>query len=391
MKKIGILIERERAFSRELCRGIIQYAQDCKDWTLTMLDFESLINQAALEKFDGFIIRAINKRIVKSFAASQKPVIDLFEEMTSSPFVRVMQNPTKISQMAVRHFIQHHFSTFGFFGHEGVIYSDLRREAFVECLRLHHKECFIYQTPQSAVRNFERDVMIREKYSVNQEKRTIINFIKRIPKPIAVFCSNDLRAHQLISVCREIGVNVPSEISVLGVDNDEMLCAFSSPSISSVDPNAYGMGFKAAQLLAEMMNGKEVKRIIRIMPSQLISRASSETFSLDSRQSWISDALVFINSNVSKRLSASDVYRHVNKSHTVVDNAFRETLGSSVSKEIQAARLREAHRLVTTTTLPFSTVSNLSGFASVQYFTRSFTTAYGKSPTSVREKARRLK
>ena len=151
------------------------------------------------------------------------------------------------------------------------------------------------------------------------------------------------------------------------------------------------MGFKAAQLLAEMMNGKEVKRVIRIMPSQLISRASSETFSLDSRQSWISDALVFINSNVNKRLSASDVYRHVNKSHTVVDNAFRETLGSSVSKEIQAARLREAHRLVTTTTLPFSTVSNLSGFASVQYFTRSFTTAYGKSPTSVREKARRLK
>ena len=185
MKKIGILIERERAFSRELCRGIIQYAQDCKDWTLTMLDFESLINQAALEKFDGFIIRAINKRIVKSFAASQKPVIDLFEEMISSPFVRVMQNPTKISQMAVRHFMQHHFSTFGFFGHEGVIYSDLRREAFVECLRLHHKKCFIYQTPQSAVRNFERDVMIREKYSVNQEKRAIINFIKRIPKPIA--------------------------------------------------------------------------------------------------------------------------------------------------------------------------------------------------------------
>ena len=73
MKKIGILIERERAFSRELCRGIIQYAQDCKDWTLTMLDFESLMNQSALEKFDGFIIRAINKKIVKTFAARKNP------------------------------------------------------------------------------------------------------------------------------------------------------------------------------------------------------------------------------------------------------------------------------------------------------------------------------
>lgn len=391
MKKIGILIERERAFSRELCRGIIQYAQDYKDWTLTMLDFESLMNQSALEKFDGFIIRAINKKIVKTFAATKKPVVDLFEEMTSSPFARVMQNPTKISQLAVRHFIQHHFSTFAFFGHEGVLYSDLRRDAFVECLRLHRKKCFIYQTPKSAIRNFERDVMIREKYSVSQEKRSIVSFIKRIPKPIAVFCSNDLRAHQLISVCRETGVDVPSEVSVLGVDNDEMLCAFSSPSISSIDPNAHGMGLKAAQMLAEMMDGKQVKPVVRIMPTQLVTRVSSETFSIESHPSWMSDALVFINTNVSKRLSASDVYRHVNRSHTVVDNAFRETLGTTVSKEIQEARLREAHRLVTTTALPFTSVSNLSGFASVQYFTRSFTTAFGKSPTSAREKARKSK
>ena len=105
MKKIGILIERERAFSRDLCSGIIQYAQECKDWSLTMLDFESTINPSVAAKFDGFIIRAINQKIVDTFAATKKPVIDLFEKMTASPFVRVMQNPTKIGQMAARHFL----------------------------------------------------------------------------------------------------------------------------------------------------------------------------------------------------------------------------------------------------------------------------------------------
>ncbi len=389
MKKVGILIERERAFSRDLCLGIIQHAQACKDWELTMIDIESLANPSTLEKFDGFIIRAINKKIVKIFSATQKPVIDLFEEMTSSPFVRVMQNATKISQIAVRHFLQHHFTTFGFFGHEGIAYSDLRKDAFIECLRLHHKKCHVYNTPESTVRDFENNVMIREKYNVNKEKKSIISYIKKIPKPIAILCSNDLRAHQLISACREIAVKVPSEITVLGVDNDEMLCAFSSPSISSIDPNAYGIGLKAAQTLTDMMNGKSVKNTIRISPKQLIPRSSTEAFPLKSRPSWISDALVFINSNVSKRLSACDVYRYVKRSHTVVDKAFRETLKTTVSKEIQASRLREAHRLVTTTTLPFTTISHLSGFSSMQYFTRSFSAIYGKSPTSVRKKAQK--
>lgn len=386
MKNIGILIERERAFSRDLCSGIIHHAQECKDWSLTMLDFESSINPSIAGKFDGFIIRAINQKIVDAFAATKKPVIDLFEEMTTSPFVRVMQNPTKIGQMAVRHFLQHRFTSFGFFGHEGAAYSDMRRDAFVECLRLHRKKCFVYKTPKSAILNFELDVMLKEKYNVSTEKRSIINYIRKIPKPIAVFCSHDLRAHQLITTCREIGVDVPSEIAILGVDDDEMLCTFSSPSISSINPNAYGIGRKAAQTLSAMMNGEQVEPIIRVNPGQIVTRASTEIFTLN--PPWVSDALVFITKNVHRGISASDVYSHVNRSHTVVDQAFREALDSTVAKEIAGARLREAHRLVVSTDLPFSAVFKLSGFSSIQYFTRSFTAAYGKSPMKVREKTK---
>lgn len=386
MKNIGILIERERAFSRDLCSGIIHHAQECKDWSLTMLDFESSINPSIAGKFDGFIIRAINQKIVDTFAATKKPVIDLFEKMTASPFVRVMQNPTKIGQMAARHFLQHHFTSFGFFGHEGAAYSDMRRDAFLECLRLHRKKCFVYKTPKSAMLNFESAVLLKEKYDAGDEKRSIVNFIKKIPKPIAVFCSHDLRAHQLITACRETGVNVPSEIAILGVDDDKMLCTFSSPSISSINPNAYGIGRKAAQTLSKMMNGEQVEPIIRVNPGQIVTRASTEIFTLN--PPWVSDALVFITKNVHRGISASDVYSHVNRSHTVVDQAFREALDSTVAKEIAGARLREAHRLVVSTDLPFSAVFKLSGFSSIQYFTRSFTAAYGKSPMKVREKAK---
>jgi LacI family transcriptional regulator len=389
MKKIGILIEHERSFARALCLGIIQHAQNCKNWTLRMLDFESDINKATLKKFDGFIIRAINEHIVETFATTKKPVIDLFEEMTSAPFVRIMQDPTKIGQMAARHFLERHFSTFGFFGHEGVVYSDIRRDAFKECLRLHRKTCFVYETPKSAVRNFEYDVMRFEKYNVGKERKAIINYIKKIPKPIAILFSNDLRAHQLITICREIGVAIPSEIAVLGVDNDEMLCTFSNPSISSINPNAFGIGEKAAQTLSQLMRGESVDFNTRIPPTQLITRASTSVFPIN--PPWLADALAFINQNIHKPLSASDVYSHVKRSHTTVDKVFNEVLGSTVSKEIATARMREARYLVTSTKLQFSEIAKMSGFSSPQYFTRSFTAFYGKSPLKMRGKAIKLR
>ena len=197
-----------------------------------------------------------------------------------------------------------------------------------------------------------------------------------------MFCSHDLRAYQLIEACHESGIAVPSEVAVLGVDDDELLCNFTEPTISSIDPNARGIGFKAAEVLGRLMSGEVTEPLIRVKPNLLVERKSTATFPLD--PSWMSDALVFIYGKVKDRLSASDVYRHVGLSHTVVNKAFQGTLGTTVAKEISKSRLKEALRLVTTTDLPFSDVAGRSGFASVQYFTRSFTAAYGKCPSRAR-------
>lgn len=382
MRKIGILIERQRAFGRQLCTGIVHYSQTREDWQLTMLDMDDLTHASRLAGFDGFIIRVINDEIAKIFAKTGKPVVDVFEGVHAQPFVKVIQDAEEVSRLAAEHFIQHRFTAFGFFGHEGVSYSDLRRDAFVERLRPHGYDCAIYHTPQAVIRNFEYAVMRKEMYSADAEMRSIASWIRKLPKPVAVFASHDLRAYQLIKACREIGVAVPSDIAVLGVDDDELLCNFTDPTISSIDPNAHGIGSKAAETLAVLMDGARCPPVVIVKPTRLVERKSTSTFPLN--PPWLSDALVFICGNVRKHLSASDVYRHVGHSHTVVNDAFRKVLNTTVSKEISDSRLKEAHRLVSTTALPFSEVADLSGFASVQYFTRSFTAAYGKCPSQIR-------
>ena len=175
---------------------------------------------------------------------------------------------------------------------------------------------------------------------------------------------------------------MPSKVAVLGVDDDEITCNFTNPTISSVNPNACGIGLKAAETLDAMIDGAERPPVILVKPTRLVKRGSTATFPLD--PPWLSDALVYIYGNVRNRLSATDVYRRVGRSHTVVNDAFRDALGTTVSKAISDARLKEAHHLVSATTIPLAEVASLSGFASVQYFTRSFTAAYGKSPSAAR-------
>ena len=383
MRKIGILIERQRAFGRQLCTGIVQYSQTREDWQLTMLDTDDLYRPPRLAGFDGFIARIINDEISRAFAKTGRPVVDVFEGDRTQRFAKVIQDADEISRLAADHFIQHRFTTFGFFGHEGMVYSDMRRKAFVGCLRQQGHDCVVYSTPQAVIRNFEYAVMRKEVYSTSAEARSIASWVKKLPKPIAVFASHDLRAYQLARACKDLGVAVPSEVAILGVDNDEILCNFTEPTISSIDPNACGIGFAAAKTLDEIIDGRlNPPHVARVSPSGLVERKSTATFSLNPQ--WISDALVFMHDNVQKRLSAADIYRHVGRSHTVVDGAFREVLGTTVSKAIADTRMKEAHRLVCTTSIPLAEAAERSGFASVQYFTRSFTAAYGKPPSAMR-------
>lgn len=384
MKKIGILIERQRAYGRQLCEGIVRFAQARKDWTLCMLEWEDLKHSDSLREFDGFIARLINDQVADSLQRTHKPIVDVYVSQEREGVASSDQLALRIGQMAVRHFVEHMFTRFAFFGHEGKRYSDLRKNAFVRCLQLNHFPCAIYKPPKSALKSFDETVLRQERYQVGAERKAIARWLSKLEKPIAVFCSHDLRAYQLCDICREIGIKVPSEVAILGVDNDSLICNFTDPTLSSIDPNAEGIGYAAAEELERMFNG-EPPQSIRTQPGLLIERGSTKTYPVD--PPWLSDALVLIRGSVAKRLTATDVYTHVGKSHTLVNQAFHNVLNTTISKEIAATRITEAKRLLRTSLLPLSEVAKQSGFASMEYFTNSFSSAVGQSPAAYRTEA----
>ena len=383
MKSIGILIERQRGYGRRLCEGIVRFACTKDDWTLKFIEFDELRQAVRKNSYDGFIARVMNGGIAKVLASTGKPVVDVFFEKPVPGFAVADQHALAVGQMAARHFIEHHFSNFAFCGYDGRSYSDGRRKGFVRSLELNHFKCSLYSTPEIALKDFDNSVVMHERFAMPSDAGLLLEWLVGLPKPVALFCAHDMRAYHVSEICRANGIRVPGEVAILGVDNDELVCQFTDPPISSIDQNPVGIGYAAAESLQKMFdNPRVVPPPVSVKPLGLVERGSTRIYPLS--PPWLSDALVFIRSSISKNITASDVYAHVGKSHTLVDKTFRRQLDTTVQKEISKTRLAEAKRLVQTTSMPLKSIAKATGFSSLQYFSTSFAKAFGAHPSSFR-------
>ncbi|NLY30739.1 MAG: LacI family transcriptional regulator [Firmicutes bacterium] len=98
-------------------------------------------------------------------------------------------------------------------------------------------------------------------------------FLKKEIPFDAVFCCNDLMAFGLIKALRERGLRVPEDVSVVGAD--DTIARFMSPSLTTVRIETERMGFLAAELLLERMDGSPSTEPRTVnLPEELIIRES---------------------------------------------------------------------------------------------------------------------
>ena len=381
--RVGLIVEHSRSWGRRVCEGAAIAAQAYGNWELRMIEPAAALHAADLKGCDGFVALVLDGDIAAALAATRRPVVDVYNGGFADGFDVVDSDNVAIAQLAARHFITRRFTRFAYCGFDGVGFSDARRDAFARTLRHNRFACDCYRAPLHALRRFS-DVAIRnERLAPGADGRQLAAWVQRLPKPVAVFCSHDLRAWQLLNVCRAAGLDVPHDVAILGVDDDTLLCAFTTPMLSSVDAAAFEVGRLAVETLAARFADPARPLVrVRVKPKGITVRASTEVYPLD--PPWLSDALVFIRRNVARRTTAADVFAHLGRSHTLVESAFRRVLGTTVQKEIMRARLDEARRLLASTALPMADVARLAGFARVQYFCNSFAAEMGCTPTEYR-------
>lgn len=101
-------------------------------------------------------------------------------------------------------------------------------------------------------------------------------WLAALPKPVGVFGANDWSAKAVLAACGRLGLAVPDEVAVVGVDNLLHVCGNTRPTLSSIPQNFEGEGATAAGLLMEMMEAPGCKfKPRRCSAARLVRRGST--------------------------------------------------------------------------------------------------------------------
>lgn len=92
-------------------------------------------------------------------------------------------------------------------------------------------------------------------------------------QPTAFFCFSDELAFGAMAALRNAGLDCPSQVSVIGFDDVDM-AAYVHPPLTTIGQPMQAIGAKAAQLLFDILDGKQKSPQSVTLPHSLVSRES---------------------------------------------------------------------------------------------------------------------
>ena len=177
---------------------------------------------------------------------------------------------------------------------------------------------------------------------------------------------------------------MPYEATVLGVNNDPLICETCLPLLSSIAVDDKKAGYEAAQLLDRLMHGKEKPgRIVRYGPQEIVERAS--TTDLHVADKLVIHALEFIRINAGLNIRVSDVAGHIGVTPRWAESRFKKVLGHSLHQEIHSVRMATVRTMVTSTDRPFFEIAGQCGFQNVNHLCKLFKITYGQTMSELRQ------
>lgn len=374
---IGIEIAPDHAFGRAFAEGVSRFAIEQKNWKLRALKQDNLTAET-LGQCDGAILRVLNDRVERLAHDADVALVDISCERPRKGIAQITTDEAAAGRLAAEFLLFRGFTHFGTCGVNNFAYSDLCTNAF--CHRI-EESGFTVSRYECPPKFRGKDLLDNDTPYKTPDAATIRKWLRVLPKPAAIFCCNDHRAYQVMDTVLKAGLHVPHDIAILGCDNDTMLCSFAEVPISSIDPDAFRVGYMAARLLHAIVKKRPINRThktILIPPKELVERESTEFAPFD--PPWLAEAVLTIERNLADGISANHIFESSGFSPPYVEKVFKAKLGCSVQAYITEARMKKAVALLRIGELSTKEVAAACGYASPQYFCRVFRSRFGTSP-----------
>ncbi|MBB6429235.1 AraC family transcriptional regulator [Algisphaera agarilytica] len=377
--RVAVLVDTATGWGRRLIQGVFQYGHRHGRWHL---DVRARYPQGEVRipegwTGDGIIARLATPEIVEHVKSFGVPYVNVSSIASDKRAPMITSDKRAIAEIATQHFLERGFSHFAYSGEDDLPYVKAQREDFEAEVRKHGFEVITDPDPVShdPAANYA------------ELMQHLVEWVKALPKPCAVFSFGTQRGVDLLEACRMADVVVPHEVAVLGGDYDDVLCEACDPPMSAVVTASQRIGYEAAEVLSRMMQGEEVEaRKTVLAPVNIHSNPSTNTYAVKDKN--LITAMQFIERNAFEPIQMEDVLEQVPMSRRTLERHFKDAFGKTPAEEIRWRRVHQARKLLAETNMDLEDVAKASGLNSYAYLSQVFRKMLDETPAGYRKRMR---
>jgi len=381
MVRLILLTDFTEGFAHYLLKGILAYSKTCEPWVVCKMPpsykeqygIKGVLEWAAKWKAHAIIAQFDDTDEVDLFRENGIVALaqDFKSRFSSIPNITGAYHET--GALAADYFIRKGFRNFAFYGYKDVVWSAERCEGFRDEIAKYGLE-----------NNFEEYQHQRLEDLWFYETDALCHWLLSLPKPVALFACDDNQGNRITEACRISGIRIPEEVAVLGVDNDELRCTLSDPSLSSVSMDIVQAGIEAARLIDKLLKDPASRyQDVVIQPRRIISRESTNVYA--TTDPHILTALRFIHQNITTKLNVNDIVKVVPLSRRLLEMRFKQETGQSVYRYIFNLRIEQFAQKLLETNEPVIELAFQSGLSDCRNLSRQFKSIKGCSPLEYRK------
>lgn len=385
IRTVAVAVRLNFQSGRDILYGISRFAQRHCRWRFHIITDPQ--GPSAHELFepekhgiDGIIADSVpNADILPSLRASRVPLVligerspEIGKRRTAIAFV--LNDDADVGTMGARHLYSlGRFKSYGFVPHVHHNYcTDARERGFMEFFGSVGRTASVYRVPAGVPAGSLKDV------------EALTKWLEGLPKPAAVMAIHDLRATSIMEAAHAARIRIPRDLALIGVDNDELLCDFTDPPLTSIAVDHIHEGELAAKALYDMIRGKAPRNNGPVLNTRktLIERKSAKPMIPGS--GMVEQAQDFIRREATNGITAADVAKHLGASRRLADMRFRQFTGKSILEAIIEQRLAVLKRRLSESAVPIEKTIALCGFNSPSYAKRLFKARTGMTMSDYR-------
>lgn len=368
-------------FAYRFLRGVLNYAKSTEQWVVCkmppsykrQLGMEGVVAWAKEWHADVVIgqfdpdddVTLFRKNGIVALAQDYIAKFDTIPNITG--------DYAQTGAMAAEYFLSKGFSNFGYFGYNGVCWSDERCESFRSRIEKSVGGGSFYMYDRQNIDNMWY-----------YDQSILTEWLLSLPKPIAIMACDDNQGNILLQACELCGLHVPFDVAILGVDNDEILCNMSNPSMSTVNVDIEGGGADAAAMIDLMVKDPSYKgEDIVLKPLVVVERLSSSLFATNDKE--ILAALRFIHANIDAKIQVTDVLKNVPLSRRLLEQRFKKMTGTTIYNYISLRRIERFAQLLISSNDSVSDIAARMDEPDTKSISRRFKEIKGCTPSEFRK------